>query len=426
MNVTAGRAVILAVSVLAVMIIALLVTGCAYIDSVDSRADSMNESVTRFRNQVALHNLIRASRNEPLNFAAVSGITGHNTAQAGLPGSLGVVWALHNAVKETLSPTTSFYAVSNDFNYYEIDDPESIQALLTPLDATTIAAFFSSSNIYDADFLLLLFIYRIRIADTSGQILDEVYSNCIKPNIPDCSSQMYTRELFTYLAAQGLTFRVERASIPGQAGKTRTQICFDPDREKRANKTRFVRRYGPVNLKKLIEEQPPFRFQRQMKVQPSTAASYCDKPDTWLPAPSSDATGTIKITCDKSKCGAKMPSLSSKPQAAYYVYDAQDKVWLELIPRSTYQIYKFLGDLMPPTEKIPLVLGEHPPNFLLNVVLGSSDKCFTSVFDTAFYCVPEENSDNTKAIFTILHQLAGLYTKAGNPTPVTSTVRITP
>jgi len=124
------------VALSAALVLGTLLAGCALVDTVDKRADWMNESVGRFRNQTILRNIVRSARDEPLSFAALSQVEGHNTSVNQFPTFPSFDW-LQGRVGTTGS-TNSQYNVSSDFTLNPIEDPASHAALLNPLDASTI------------------------------------------------------------------------------------------------------------------------------------------------------------------------------------------------------------------------------------------------------------------------------------------------
>jgi hypothetical protein len=151
-----------------------LLAGCALVDTVDKRADWMNESVTRFRNQNILRNIVRSARDEPLSFAALSSVQGHNTSQNTFPTFPPIDWAA-GIVKGPTGSGSSQYNVSSDFTLNPVDDSGTYAALIAPLDASTIALFTQRSG-YQTNFLYLLFFDKIRIADADGRVLAQFYS----------------------------------------------------------------------------------------------------------------------------------------------------------------------------------------------------------------------------------------------------------
>jgi hypothetical protein len=72
------------------VLIALAMTGCAVIDPVDSRYDTISRSIAKARNESIFLNLIRASHNYPLDFVTIANVTPGmtNTTSLALPAFL--------------------------------------------------------------------------------------------------------------------------------------------------------------------------------------------------------------------------------------------------------------------------------------------------------------------------------------------------
>lgn len=385
-----------------------LLAGCAFVDTVDNRADFMNESVTRFRNQTVLRNIMRSARDEPLSFAALSGIVGHNTSVNQFPSFPQLPWSdkLAFGVSGTLSGASNQYNVSSDFTLTAIDDSATHAAILAPLDASTIAVFTQRSG-WQSNLLYLLFFERIRIADPQGRVLAAFYGNAVATDEYSgkrvcagdlCGSR--TMVAYALLAYLNLQFNVEKGGLPGQSKKPRTQICFD-------------------------RERPPSGKWRDLGLAPTggriavpvtkggVPASFCDQPGTWLPAESAEGGGASSRAPTKGKAEEKAPAA-----AQYIIFDARNNVWVELSTRSTWGIYQFLGNLAydlieNKRPKVRLIQPGYPnPDELviLNIVKGQSgNDCFVDVQDRDTYCVPNgPESRLTRIYFAILQQLAAL------------------
>lgn len=448
--------------------LASMTMACAAIDSVGLRGGAMDESVTQYRNEETLRNIVRGSKEEPLNFSAISSVTGHNTVTLGAPA---VTWnAPSHVPSEAVGSTTAntaAYNFSNDFNWNQIDDNATTSALLTPLDAATMAIFFEYG--YPPELLLLLFIHHIQIKEnvtgknggppTPGKVIYTYYSNRVanldSQNKEEQLIAKSTLEAYAYLADyQGLTFRFERASIPGQQKKPRSQLCFDPETafvnqniEHMDNGLGHDLHNGHLTkvLRKFQDEYREIKAENREIKPPGTSMPFppgtrvpqppgikvldianCDKRKSWIPA-STDAAATStneNYNCISSVCPPKKKPV--EPEAVYRIYDPYDNVWLELFPRSTYSIYRLLGTLI--DKKVPLTLGgvgSGEDQILFTVTKGVSSDCFTEIVVQEHYCVPQ-TALNTKAIFSILHLMAALYTFPSTAPPNSSTVRITP
>jgi hypothetical protein len=401
-------------------------------DSVEDRSDQMNNSVEQFRNREILLNILRAGYDEPLNFAAISTITGHNTAILGAPGLPGITWG-HNILQRATGNGTSSYNVANDFVFNEEDDPATYQALLAPLDPSTIAAFYNGLG-YPEDYLLLLFIHHFRVADKFGNIIGEYYSGRARSNGGNGTDPNPDLLAYALLASDGITFRVARGSPPGGSKKPNSQICFDPTLQGagQALKNNLEKPGHPITWTALggtIPSNSPPLSQSDM----SNSASLCSESKTWISSEGSVAGTTTNIACVGASCGSQVKSqLVNK--ASYVVYDASEKVWIELFTRTTFGIYKFLGtlaaDQLAGTLHPLTIPGRDPPSDgdeLFVVESGASKNCFVSVTFKQPVCVPDQGSYSiTKMSFSILHQLSALETTSINTTANSSTVRITP
>jgi hypothetical protein len=393
-------------AVAAALALGTLFAGCTFVDTVDKRADFMNESVTRFRNQTILRNIIRSTRDEPLSFAALSGIVGHNTSVNQYPSFPAFNWNAWTTATTGGQQVNSQYNVSSDFTLTAIDDSATHAAILAPLDASTIAVFTQRSG-WQSNLLYLLFFERIRIADPQGRVLAAFYGNAVAADEYSgkrvcagdlCGSR--TMVAYALLAYLNLQFNVEKGGLPGQSKKPRTQICFD-------------------------RERPPSGKWRDLGLAPTggriavpvtkggVPASFCDQPGTWLPPESSEGGGESSRAPTKGKAGGKAPAA-----AQYIIFDARNNVWVELSTRSTWGIYQFLGNLAydrieNKRPKVRLIQPGYPnPDELVifDIVKGQSGgDCFVDVQDRDTYCVPNgPESRLTRIYFAILQQLAAL------------------
>jgi hypothetical protein len=149
-----------------------LLSACgATLGSVDERARGFNEETADYANVSSLLNIVRASHNEPLNFVALVGNTGHDTfgGALGLPNVSFFVGPNKPQADRLFGFVTTGSSVSgsvsNDFQFSVIDDPTSAAALLRPLDPAALAFFINQG--YDRELLFLLFVQQIDIFDSS-------------------------------------------------------------------------------------------------------------------------------------------------------------------------------------------------------------------------------------------------------------------
>ncbi len=377
--------------------------GCAFVDTVDKRADFMNESVTRFRNQTILRNIVRSARDEPLSFAALSVVQGHNTSNNTFPTFPQLDWSAGLRVGGTTQAGSSQYNVSSDFTLSPVDDSPTYAALIAPLDASTIALFAQRSG-YQTNFLYLLFFDKIRIADADGRVLAQFYGNSVAgettriclgdPKNGFCGPRNMLG--YTLLAYLDLRFNLEKGALAGQARRPRTQICFERG-------TPVPGRWSDLGLK-------PSGGRIALPVKGAKARagypSYCDEDGTWFNGSPADTAGK-----------GKGPDTG----AHYVIYDARNNVWIELSTRSTWGMYQFLGTLADslvhknerPVRLIQPGYRDHADELIvLDIAKGrTGSDCFVQaeMDDRTTYCVPNGPSSRmTRAAFVILHQLTAL------------------
>ena len=396
------------VALSAALALGTLLAGCAFVDTVDKRADWMNESVTRFRNQTILRNIVRSARDEPLSFAALSQIEGHNTSTNQFPTFPPINWA--TGITGSTGSGNSSLNVSSDFTLNPVDDSASHAALLNPLDASTIALFSQRSG-YQTNLLYLLFFDKIRIADADGRVLSEFHRDIVAidksrmcigdPKAGFCGSR--TMLGYTLLAYLNLRFNLEKGAVAGQASRPRAQICFERG-------TPTPGKWSDLGLRPTGGRVAlPARAAKAPAGKTVSYPSYCDEEGTWLAAASADA-GTGTRQGKEKNVGAN-----------YVIYDARHNVWVELSTSSAWGIYQFLGTLAhsllhESTRPVRLVQPGYRDNpdelIVLNITKGGiAGDCFvhTEMDDRSVYCVPNGPSSRlTRIYFTFLQQLTAM------------------
>ena len=394
---------------------AAILTHCAMVDTIDGRLDQINRSSAYARNQAILLNIVRSSQNVPLNFVAVSRISGTTQAQvsSGLPSMLvGPYPIATGAPFATTSAGTTFNVVepaltrdiglnsttlnastnaANSFDLTVLDSKQFYQALLSPIDLVTLDAFMRQG--YSHELLYHLFIASIR-RTVGGRTFE--YRN--EPGAP-CDTaggqERCFKDVIDGAVASGLSIETLTVSNTGAgAAKGSTTVlarmCFDP-----------------VLAQRIRARHPEFvsAFQHPGG-QPRCGGNW--SPDTKAGKQRSASTDTL-------------------------IFDTRDNppVHVEVLPRSTFGVYRFLGQILAAeaTEDFRLHGDANPgeDTRLLSVTNGSDGgRCFVSLsYEGKFYCVPENGAESTKRTFSLLAQLLALKTQPGdlNATPV---VRVTP
>jgi hypothetical protein len=459
--------------------LALLFSGCAFVDTLEPRGEVLNRSFTEYRDMSTLLNIIRASQNEPMNFVVMTGTTGHGTL-TGTEGIPSFIVGPHTAVTAaapavparnwTFGPNTLSESASNDFTVSVLDDPQSYGALMTPLDPAMMGFFFGRK--WPMSLLLPIFVNRVRYIPAGSNVAYEFQSNEIDPKFVFCPSynapwqcenkkwrindpnntpkleQCRSHDahcfspimiLFSYLFLKGLVIDVPAGAVPGTPSAAR--ICYDALYNNIPTRTfdNLLRHdFGLTEQEFLATFHDAFGPLSRPKL---SGTIGCDNPKTrWLQASNPQTGGTTLSTattpsslCINGACAASKSSAgeSANPQPMYQFADSTGTGIFQFSTRSTWGIYQFLGDLVREEQSgvAPEVLG---PAFaddhnLFTVLENGTAECFTSVMYSAVnYCVPKDRP-NTKMILSLLHELSNLYEKPNNTQqPNSGTVRVTP
>jgi hypothetical protein len=307
---------------------ALFLTSCAMVDTIDGRFDQINRSAAYARNQSILLNIVRASRNGPLNFVAVSRISGSTQAQfsAGLPSMLvgpypiatGMPFATNaagtalNVVEPALSRnlglnSTTLNASTNAANSFDLtvlDSKQFYQAFLSPIDLVTMDAFIRQG--YSRELLFQVFIESIRrtIAGHTVEYRNEPGAPCeVIAGQRRCFKDLIDNAMANGLTVETLAVSNNAAAKPFTAVYAR--MCLDP-----------------ILAERFHSEHPDFK----PLFDPGPGQPRCG---TWPPAVKS---GKQRI--------AETDSLN------FDLYGPSGPVHVESFPRSTFGVYRFLGRIL--------------------------------------------------------------------------------
>jgi hypothetical protein len=418
----------LAATALWLCVLASALGSCAFVDIVDPRYDSINRSTAKARNESILLNIVRASHNAPLNFIAFSKISGQTivTANAGLPqynigsffqtiipGSTNLIsppnpQRAFQVSNNTLGGTTN---ANNAFDISVLETKDFYAGLLRPVDLPEVLYFVRQG--YSRELLFWLFTEAVRVT-APGQPTVE-FLNDPDPRLA-CQMTPQGERCFSHMVdiaiASGLTVETRTemkagpasggaaaagakggsksggdkkagtggdASKPAAGGSTRLlgRFCFDAVLAQRAQ-----REYDPVIFSLLsgAAQRPRCRI------------------DPWAPSIEAD---TLVATFGG--------------------------VTYEILPRSTYSIYQFLGRILRlHRENALLVRGSlysTEDRRILGVERNSTGGCLVDInFEDEYYCVPLHGAENTKRIMGLLAQLVALNTSTLD-LAITPTVR---
>ncbi len=411
-------------------------SACAAVDlTVAPRYDTVSRSIAQARNESILLNIVRASHDYPLSFSTISQVIPQmtNTTTVGMPsflegpnpqclnvnaGAIGAAGAARcltppgtpgrDIIFGNTNNLTDAIAVQTQFNLSTQETKDFYNALLRPVDLYILNFFIRQG--YSRELLFWLFMDLVEVTIGTAARWD---SSSTRPYDYGCPQQDPRKRCFrewTELATvTGLS--VDQHTEKGENGKIASfsRFCFDDVLGRRGSS-----RDGPgepgtaaIHHGQIRGSRHPAGAFTQMRLTMAEGDRY------------EAATDTLK----------------------FHVGPLQ----FEILPRSAYAIYQFLGKLLRQQNgglefdesQIPEYIRKEDirPELstvredkqLLNVVLNqSTSACFAETrFIDGYYCVPEEGSANTKRIFSLLAQLLALQTSASDLaiTPTVHTVQ---
>jgi uncharacterized membrane protein YgcG len=423
-------------------------SACAAVDStVAPRYDTVSRSIAQARNESILLNIVRASHDYPLSFSTVSQVIPQmtNTTTLGMPSFLVgpnpkcVPIATCLAVPSSPGRDVIFgnsnnfsdaVAVQTQFTLSTQETKDFYNALLRPVDLYILKFFIRQG--YSRELLFWLFMDSVDVTvakHTIGFQFNPPYDyGCPQED----SRKRCFREWTELATITGLSVDEHTEGAGGGGGgggapkgkgggggggaggggggggggKTVSRFCFDDVLAKRGQSA--------------MEQASPGRPHELL-------AKYVDP-------------GALQALSPK--CGSPWPKQNPEEAAADTLRFHVGPLQFDILPRSAYGIYQFLGRLLrqsnggaelvlPPNIRVDEVRPElssvREDKKLLNVVLNQPNSgCFAEThFIDGYYCVPEDGSANTKRIFGLLAQLLALQTSASDLaiTPTVHTVQ---
>lgn len=411
-------------------------SACAAVDStVAPRYDTVSRSIAQARNESILLNIVRASHDYPLSFSTISQVIPQmtNTTTVGMPsflegpnpqclninaGAVGAAGAARcltppgtpgrDIIFGNTNNLTDAIAVQTQFNLSTQETKDFYNALLRPVDLYILNFFIRQG--YSRELLFWLFMDSVEVTIANRGTLGFQFNPPYDYGCPQQDPRKRCFREWTELATiTGLS--VDQHTEKGESGKiaSYSRFCFDD----------VLGRRGQAAM----NQASPGRLQYIM-------AKYVDP-------------GTLQALSPK--CGSPWPKETDTQAATDTLKFHVGPLQFEILPRSAYAIYQFLGKILRQQNgglefdesQIPEYIRKEDirPELstvkedkqLLNVVLNqSTSECFAETrFIDGYYCVPEEGSANTKRIFGLLAQLLALQTSASDLaiTPTVHTVQ---
>jgi hypothetical protein len=353
----------------------IVVSGCAVSDHFQERVSSFDRAAEKSRDEMILTNIVRASRSEPMSFVSVSGIHGSST----VTGSLGLP-----AV--TVGPLQT--ATEHQFIFGGGSGSGSPNAV-SSAGSTTIDVSVQETKDFYRGLLtpvsprtvafftaqgipreILFYLFTDRIIETKAGVRRELRNDPRSPTFDEFKR-------YVELAMQyGLSSEV--IAVAGKKGKTEqedSRLCFDP-----------------------LYKSPNVTFAGNNPICGST--THFDK-------------------------GHNVSTFVSR---------TGEPVSVEIRPRSTFEIFNYLGSLIKAGDDGLIKLSNQDDagfktqedNILFLVTQGGGQPCFVFVgYAGGGYCVPDGSAPNTTRILGLLAQLLALNTTISD-LPATPSVRIVP
>jgi hypothetical protein len=412
-----------AYSMLVSMLVAVVAAACAIIDTVDPRYDVVNRASAKARNEGILLNIVRASRNVPLNFIAFSRVSGSQGASATValptfllgPTFTAVTTAVNAAgavtgqtfsrqlgspQRDVIFNDRTAGASANALNSFEIsllETKEFYSGLLHPVDLPTLNFFIRQG--YERELLFWLFTESVRVSTREGVVEFRNDPDSAVACEPGGARERCFSNIIDLALATGLTVETRsEKSASGGRPVVYGRLCFDR-----------------VLMQRARREYPPEMFTELQTVVAGQHRPRCGIVP-WINA--DGAAGKKK--------GGTPASAATDTLRFEVLGSTQGPLRFEITTRSVYGIYQFLGRIVRTDNPIRL-RGRGDDELLLTIVRRDVlTSCFVALdFEGIAYCVPNEGAENTKRVFGLLTQLLALRTLVGD-LAITPTVRVAP
>jgi hypothetical protein len=460
-------------SFLCCLILLALLGACAVIDTIEPRYDVVNRSTAKARNESILLNIIRASHNAPLNFVAFTHVAGTNSinASAGLPTfNLGQFFPLFpgasNVITALAPPTpqraftlnnTTLNAGGNANSTYDIgilETQDFYLGLLKPVDLAIVNFFIRQG--YSRELLFWLFTEAVR-----ETIMGQTFEFVNDPN-PDLACQMVQgvqrcfSDMVDVALATGLTIetKIEEKSSSGSStgqkggtsktggGKTSdatgivtTGEAKTGDGKTGGEKTGDGKTGGGKASTQVVQVEVTSKSGDSGGGKKQEYARFCF--DDVLAARAAREYGPeiqrYVIPGLRSPRCKSLPWDTSKPETDtlifYFAGTPYGTIKYEIIPRSAYGMYQWLGRILAAERQNVLRLrgslfAVKEDRRILAVERSGTGGCLVDInFEDEYYCVPLHGAEQTKRIMGLLAQLIAINTNTKD-LAITPTARI--
>lgn len=411
--------------------IAAALAGCALIDPVDSRYDTIGRSLAKARNEAIFLNIVRASHDYPLSFVTIANVSPSlsNTSSFALPSFL--LGPSPRNVEPTFSPgrdvsignttASNSTAISTNFNVSTQETSAFYDGFLKPIDLQTLDDFIRQN--YSRELLFWLFTDSVEMDYPDGRkflfnynppadygcprldpkrrcfsefILIAMYSGLTveQRTIQTASPSASARGDATTMASGAMAGQNNRSNSSKPATTVFARFCFDPVLAEWGQNAMGPQLVNEIQTKYL-----------DASITPTSLSPKCRS--TWDP-----------------RKDANTPQLETLPLTA-------GTIKFQITARSAFGIFEFLGNLIKMNRDHPEP-AQHaywpperpeeldPPQLrtvvddpdVLRIDVNGGALCFAHTwFNDGDYCAPED-SPNTKRVFNLLAQLIAVQTQA--------------
>lgn len=389
------------------------VGGCAILDSaVAPRSNTVNQSSDDALNDGVLLNIIRAANSEPLNFMSFAKYSASGQLQ--LNSQFQLLYPVENLnPQSTYGPVALNTQASGSFDVQNLESKDFYNAMLQPLPASVMELWLRQGLPRELVFLVLL--KSIRITMPNGLVFE--YRN-------DPSDDKWFGQSGPAASAQ-CTPKRTGIGLQTNYGTSKAMWTGVHADDCRYQKFRYLVdlaiKYG-LTIETITVPNPKAR---KGSTEPATISV---QQTCYDPAIARESLKGRRFP-PLSICGRNRPN---NRRGKFDVAPIGTFNGIELVTRSPFGIFQYLGlilrsgssDIITLGTREQRSIGESNPQ-LLTIVTGPGDCFATAWYRGVIYCVPNENSANTKVIFTMLRALI-----AGSTSPLTlvgtPTVRVTP
>src|ERR1700693_5546730 len=231
------------------------------VDTVDGRFQQINRSSATARNESILLNIVRASHNVPLNFVAISRLSGTTQASMGgglpsfLTGPYPIATGARFATNAALGAAATFNIVepgltrdvgigsttlnastnaSNSFDLTVLESKEFYSALLSPVDLPTLNYFIRQGYSHE----LLFWLFTDSVRETVAGHTFEYRNRASRPCETALGHERCLDDLVDVAVGSGLTVETQAMGAGGGRGAraVHARFCFDQVLAERARK----------------------------------------------------------------------------------------------------------------------------------------------------------------------------------------------